>query len=166
MTANQAVFDEFMGVACVNPVRPFSAASAGGSGAARPLRILLAEDTPANQFLMIRILEGRGHQVQVAENGAEAVRMFAEQNFDLVLLDLHMPVMDGFQAAAEIRALEKDSEFHVPIVAVTAYASLESRARCIGVGMDTFVAKPIDIHEFVRLVESFPPRDEDHRPLP
>ncbi len=130
-----------------------------------PLRVLLVEDTPANQFLMIRILESRGHQVQLAENGAEAVRMFASESFDLVLMDLHMPVMDGFQAAADIRKLEGQSEHHIPIVAVTAYASVESRARCLAVGMDTFVAKPIDIHEFLLLVESFPPRDSEHRPL-
>lgn len=131
----------------------------------RPLRILLAEDTPANQLLMIRILEGRGHRVQVAEHGDEAVRLFAAEPFDLVLLDLHMPVMDGFQAAAEIRKLEANSPHHVPIVAVTAYASPESRANCLAVGMDTLVAKPIDLMEFLRLVESFPPRDEQGRPI-
>lgn len=153
------------GNAGVNTTRPSSACNSRSESLRRPLNILLAEDTPANQFLMIRILESRGHHVQLAENGAEAVQLFATQSFDLVLLDLHMPVMDGFQAATEIRSLEHGSAHHVPIVAVTAYASLESRARCLAVGMDTFVAKPIDIHDFIRLVESFPPRDEQHRPL-
>lgn len=131
--------------------------------AVRARRILLAEDTPANQFLLVRLLQTRGHEVRVASNGQEAVDLYEREPFDLILMDLHMPMMDGFEATTRIRQAERQSGRHVPIVAVTAYSSLESRARCMSVGMDTFIAKPIDIHEFLRLVESFPLRADDER---
>lgn len=124
------------------------------------LRILVAEDTPANQYLLVRLLTGRGHQVRVAEDGVEAVKLFANEPFDVVLMDLHMPNLDGFQASSEIRELERARKSHVPIVAVTAYVSIDSRARCLEAGIDTFVPKPINIRQFIDLIEQFPRRHD------
>jgi PAS domain S-box-containing protein len=107
------------------------------------LRILLAEDNEVNQRLISRLLEKMGHTVAVAANGQMAVRMWSEQEFDLVAMDMQMPIMDGLEATAEIRARESDTGKHVPIVAMTANAFDEDRERCLRGGMDGYIAKPV-----------------------
>src|SRR6185295_3976736 len=106
-------------------------------------KILLAEDNPVNQKLVMRILEKRGHTVRVAGDGRRAVEAFAAESFDLVLMDVQMPEMDGFEATAVIRGLEHSTGGHVPIVALTAHALKGDDERCASAGMDAYLTKPI-----------------------
>jgi two-component system, sensor histidine kinase and response regulator len=117
------------------------------------LKILLAEDTPANQKLMTRILQKRGHTVEIAENGLQALDLVRRSKFDLALMDVQMPLMDGLQATTAIRALQQDSPSRLPIIAMTAHARQEDRERCLQAGMDAYIAKPFDIREFLEVVE-------------
>ncbi|QDV42773.1 Signal transduction histidine-protein kinase BarA [Stieleria neptunia] len=109
------------------------------------LKVLLTEDNAINQKLAIGVLTRFGHQVTVANNGAEAVEAFQNDHFDVVLMDVQMPVMDGFAATEAIRELEKKSGSHIPIIAMTAHAMKGDREKCLEVGMDEYVAKPIRI---------------------
>jgi signal transduction histidine kinase/CheY-like chemotaxis protein len=108
-----------------------------------PLLVLLAEDNPVNQRLAQRLLEKNGHAVVVANNGREALARYEEDQFDIVLMDVQMPEMDGFAATAAIRQLQEANGTHVPILAVTAHAMKGDRERCLAAGMDGHVAKPI-----------------------
>ena len=108
-----------------------------------PLRILLAEDSPVNQRLAVRLLEREGHSVVVANNGLEAVNALESQHFDVVLMDVQMPVMDGFEATAAIREREKQSGTRVRIIALTAHAMRGYREQCLSAGMDGYITKPI-----------------------
>ncbi len=110
----------------------------------RQLKILLAEDNRVNQAVAIAILEKKKHAVVVANNGIEALLLLAQQTFDIALMDVQMPEMDGFTAAKQIREKEKVSRAHLPIVAMTAYAMKGDRERCIAAGMDEYVSKPIN----------------------
>ena len=129
--------------------------SAGNDEGASPgelpgLRILLAEDSPANQKLALGLLKKRGHTVVVANNGKEAVDAFLTQPFDLILMDVQMPDMDGFEATVAIRAAERDS--HIPIVAMTAHAMRGDQERCLETGMDAYLAKPIRAQDLFEVV--------------
>ena len=106
----------------------------------RSLHILLAEDNVINQAYAVRTLKKKGHEVTVANNGAEAIQHWDRQPVDLILMDLQMPEVDGFQATTAIREREADTGKHTPIIAITAHAD---RERCLAVGMDGYVAKPI-----------------------
>jgi PAS domain S-box-containing protein len=108
------------------------------------LRVLLAEDNQVNQKLAVHLLERLGHQVQVAKNGVEAVELFERSTFDLVLMDIQMPEMDGEQATRRIRELETKRGGHIPIVAMTAHAMTGDRERFLEAGMDEYVSKPIN----------------------
>ena len=112
--------------------------------AARGLRILLAEDHPVNQKLGALLLKREGHDVTVVGDGNAAVRAVAEGSFDVVLMDLQMPEMDGFEASAAIRAAERDTGRHLRIVALTAHAMKADRDKCLEAGMDDYLTKPID----------------------
>ena len=107
------------------------------------LRILLAEDNKINQFVARRLLEKHGHTVSVAGNGYEAVRWLDREAFDLVLMDVQMPEMDGFEATAAIRVKENGTGRHIPIIAMTAHAMKGDQERCLQAGMDGYVPKPI-----------------------
>ena len=109
----------------------------------RALRILVAEDNPFNQRVAVLILTKMGHEATIAVNGRETIAALATQPFDLVLMDLQMPVMDGFTATAEIRSAEAGTTRHIPIIALTAHALKEDRDRAMESGMDGFVTKPI-----------------------
>lgn len=107
-------------------------------------RVLVAEDSLVNQRLAARLLEKRGHTVVIANNGSEAVDALDRERFDVVLMDVQMPVMDGFQATALIREKEKSNGEHIRIIALTAYAMKGDRERCLAAGMDGYICKPID----------------------
>ncbi|MBW2040869.1 MAG: response regulator [Deltaproteobacteria bacterium] len=109
----------------------------------KKLNILIAEDNPVNQTLMVRILEKMGHRTAVAENGARAVEAIEKAAFDLILMDVQMPEMDGFEATKAIREKEKDSGGHIPIIALTAHALKGDQERCMEAGMDDYLTKPI-----------------------
>jgi PAS domain S-box-containing protein len=119
----------------------------------RPLRVLLAEDNTVNQKLASRWLESWGHTVVVVGNGREAVRELENQRFDLLLMDVQMPEMDGFAATRAIREKENRSGPRTPIVAMTAHALKGDRERCLEAGMDGYVAKPIRPEELFRAIE-------------
>jgi PAS domain S-box-containing protein len=120
----------------------------------RPLRILLAEDNVVNQKLVIRLLEKRGHTVLLVTDGREAVDAVAAYDFDLVLMDVQMPKMDGFEATAVIRERETSTGGHLPIIAMTAHAMKGDDKRCLQAGMDAYVSKPIDVRDLLRAMES------------
>ncbi|MBI1816508.1 MAG: response regulator [Deltaproteobacteria bacterium] len=124
---------------------------------ARALRILLAEDNAVNQRLGVRLLEKRGHTVIVANNGREALAIFTRGVFDLVLMDIQMPVMDGFEATAAIRALELDRGTYTPIIALTANAMKGDQERCLTAGMDGYVSKPIQPAHLYDMIERIVP---------
>jgi two-component system sensor histidine kinase/response regulator len=109
----------------------------------RPLTVLLAEDGPVNQLLVRRLLEKAGHTVTVVGTGAEAVAAVARTPYDAVLMDIQMPDMDGFEATVMIRAHEMSGQRHVPIIALSAHAMEGVRERCLEVGMDGYLSKPI-----------------------
>ena len=119
----------------------------------RPLRVLLAEDTPASQKLLCYLLGKRGHTVETVRTGREAVEAVDRGEFDAVVMDVEMPVMDGFQATAAIRRLDAPEKARLPIIAMTAHALKEDRQRCLAAGMDGYLSKPIDGDELVELVE-------------
>jgi len=122
---------------------------------ATSLRIVLAEDNLVNQRLATRLLEKRGHFVVLASNGLEAVAAFERDSPDLILMDVQMPEMDGFEATMAIRGKEKDSGKHVPIVAVTAHAMKGDREKCLASGMDGYLTKPIRPQELDEVLESY-----------
>jgi signal transduction histidine kinase/DNA-binding response OmpR family regulator len=111
--------------------------------APQPLRILLAEDNLVNQKVAARLLQKQGHSVEIANNGVEALSAWERQEFDLILMDVQMPEMDGLETTAAIRQREQTSGAHVPIIALTAHAMSGDRETCLAAGMDGFVTKPI-----------------------
>jgi CheY-like chemotaxis protein len=110
----------------------------------RKLNLLLAEDNAVNQTLAVRLLEKFGHQVTVANNGIEAVEHWQAGTFDAILMDVDMPLMNGYQATQRIRELEASGSTHIPIVAMTAHAMQGAREKCLSYGMDGYLTKPID----------------------
>jgi CheY-like chemotaxis protein len=126
----------------------------------RHLKILLTEDNLVNQKLGSRVLEKRGHTVKIANNGLEALAILEEEYFDLVLMDIQMPEMDGFEATEAIRKKEKETGNHIPIIAMTAHAMKGDKEKCIEKGMDGYVSKPIKAEELFEVIES-PLRSSD-----
>jgi PAS domain S-box-containing protein len=119
------------------------------SGKPGTLRILLAEDNPVNQAFAVRLLQKQGHSVEVANNGAEAIAKFRAGDYDLILMDVQMPEVDGFE-------IEKASGGHIPIIALTAHSLPGYRERCLEVGMDGFVTKPFRLQDLWKAMESLP----------
>jgi PAS domain S-box-containing protein len=119
----------------------------------KPLDILLAEDNVINQKVISRLLEKHGHRVEIAANGREALDKLSASSFDLVLMDLQMPEMDGIEATKAIRKLERYTGGHVPIIALTAHALKTDRDRCLAVGMDGYLSKPIRPDDLFRQIE-------------
>ncbi|MBY0515038.1 MAG: response regulator [Gemmataceae bacterium] len=142
------------------PVKTGAAAAAtvdtpppAGEPAAPPVRVLLAEDNAVNQRVVIRLLEKLGHAVVVANDGREALAALARDEFDLVLMDVQMPEMDGLEATRRVRQQEVGTGKRVPIVAMTAHAMKGDRERCLTAGMDDYVSKPVQRAELLRVVE-------------
>jgi signal transduction histidine kinase/CheY-like chemotaxis protein len=123
----------------------------------KQLSILLAEDNPVNQKLAVRLLEKRGHRVVLAETGRQALEALEKQSFDLVLMDIQMPEMDGLEATVKIRESEKATGRHVHIVAMTAHAMLGDRELCLSAGMDGYVTKPLHVEELFAVIETVTP---------
>jgi PAS domain S-box-containing protein len=123
----------------------------------RPLSVLLAEDNATNQMLAIALLEKAGHTVETALNGREALAALARRSFDVVLMDVQMPEMDGLEATARIRAQELARGTRVPIVAMTAHAMKGDRERCLDAGMDGYVSKPVQAEDLYRALACFSP---------
>jgi signal transduction histidine kinase/CheY-like chemotaxis protein/ligand-binding sensor domain-containing protein len=119
------------------------------------LRVLLAEDNPVNQRVASRLLEKRGHRVQVVANGLEALAVLEKETFDLVFMDVQMPEMDGFEATAAIREKEQGSNFRIPVIALTAHAMKGDRERCIAAGMDGYLSKPIRAQELEEILDKY-----------
>jgi PAS domain S-box-containing protein len=127
----------------------------------RRLRVLLTEDNPVNQKVAVRLLEKQGHAVVVAGNGREALAALGRQAFDLVLMDVQMPEMDGLEATALIRRQEQGSGRHVPVVAMTAHAMKGDRERCLAAGMDGYVAKPVQVEDLFQTIAAVMPGSGD-----
>jgi CheY-like chemotaxis protein len=119
----------------------------------RKLNILIAEDNPVNQQLALRLLEKRGHLVTLASNGSEALELLKKSSFDIILMDVQMPVLNGFQATEAIRNEEKSTGNHIPIIAMTAHAMQGDRERCLEGGMDAYISKPVQGNELIAMVE-------------
>jgi two-component system, sensor histidine kinase and response regulator len=120
----------------------------------RPLRILLAEDNVVNQRLAMRMLEKQGHTVVIAGDGVMALAELERARFDVVLMDVQMPLMDGVEATAAIRKEERSTGQHIPIIAMTAHAMLGDRQRFLASGMDGYVSKPIHTQELFTAIEN------------
>jgi len=129
----------------------------GDSAAAHtpPLKILLAEDGLVNQKVVVGLLTRHGHQVVVVEDGRKAVSAFAEGDFDLVLMDVQMPDMDGYEATTVIREMERGADHRTPIIAITAAAMKGDREKCLAAGMDGYIAKPISAESLYQAVGQF-----------
>ncbi len=120
-------------------------------------KILLVDDNPVNRDLATRLLEKKGHEITPAENGKQAVDLFLEGVFDVILMDLEMPDISGIEAARQIRAKEKASSIetpaYTPIIAMTAHDEETERTACLVVGMDGFITKPINIKTLTQTIQ-------------
>jgi two-component system, sensor histidine kinase and response regulator len=117
------------------------------------LRVLLAEDNAVNRVVASRLLEKQGHHVAIATTGREALVALRREHYDVVLMDVQMPDMDGFEATRAIRAMEQHTGRHQQIIALTAHAMIGDRERCLEAGMDAYLAKPISPQELYELLE-------------
>jgi CheY-like chemotaxis protein len=124
------------------------------------LCVLLVEDNATNRLLAVSLLEKEGHTVETATNGKEALAALAKRPFDVVLMDIQMPEMDGFEATARIREHEQGSGEHMPIVAMTAHAMKGDRERCLQAGMDGYVSKPVRAGELYQALATLVPSDK------
>lgn len=116
-------------------------------------RVLLAEDNAVNQTLAVRLLEKRGYVVSPTCNGREALAALEKEDFDIVLMDIQMPELDGFGATAAIREMERLTRRHIPIIAMTANALKGDEERCLSAGMDAYISKPIRTIELFATIE-------------
>jgi CheY-like chemotaxis protein len=131
----------------------------------RPLKILLAEDNLVNQRLAVGVLERKGHTVVVVSNGREAIDELDRRPSDLVLMDVQMPEIDGFEATRRIRLQEQGSDQHIPIIAMTAHAMKGDRERCIDAGMDGYISKPINAQELCDVIARIMPQSAQWAPF-
>jgi signal transduction histidine kinase/DNA-binding response OmpR family regulator len=143
--------------------RPGPAPEVPAPAAARPLRVLLAEDNQINQKLAVRLLQKQGHTVLVAVSGREALEALARERFDVVLMDVQMPEMDGFEATRAIRESEEGTSRHQPILAMTAHVMTGDRERCLASGMDGYVSKPLRPADLFAAIEALFPSPPDDR---
>jgi len=131
--------------------------------APRQLSILLVEDNPVNQKVAATMLEKRGHRVFVASHGREALETLDKEHIDLILMDVQMPEMDGFEATELIRDREKGNGGHIPIVAMTAHAMKGDRERCLAAGMDSYISKPIRAEQLFTVIQNLANRSQDKK---
>ncbi|KAK3829007.1 MAG: CheY-like superfamily [Benniella sp.] len=126
-----------------------------------PLHILLAEDNIVNQKLAVRILQKYGHKITIASNGKIAVERFNTGHFDLILMDIQMPIMGGFEATQEIRKLEtlRGKGGRIPIIALITHFMIGDQDRCVAAGMDEYIRKPLRVSELIATINKFPPKN-------
>jgi len=130
------------------------------------LRILIAEDNPTSQLIARKTLEKMGHTVEIAGNGLEEVRLFEEGDYDLVLTDVEMPIMDGFEATRRIKRIQKDKGQNIPIIAMTAYAQKEDREKCLASGMDSYLSKPVKADDLHAILNELFKQEESSADIP
>jgi signal transduction histidine kinase/ActR/RegA family two-component response regulator len=147
--ATEPAFDE------PSPAGP--PADLAAPGDPRSLRILVAEDHPVNQQIVLRMLENYAHHAVIAGNGREVLQALTQGPFDLILMDVQMPIMNGLEAAQAIRRTERGSGRHIPIVAMTAHAMKGDRELCLQSGMDGYLSKPVRIRELLEALDRFAP---------
>jgi signal transduction histidine kinase/CheY-like chemotaxis protein len=136
-----------------DPEAPEAAEAAVAHAPKRALRVLVVEDTVTGQKLAEYLLAKRGHIAEIARDGRQAVEMISRGKYDAVLMDVQMPVMDGFQATAAVRALPDPAKARLPIIAMTAHALKGDAERCLEAGMDAYISKPIRQEELIELIE-------------
>ena len=158
----QDAIRQAMGTAPVEAPPATQPDSTPARGLTQSLRVLLAEDNAVNRKVVTRLLEKRGHQVMVTTNGKEALAALENDMFDLVLMDVQMPEMDGFEATRMIRLSEQGTPFHQRIIALTAHAMSGDRARCLEAGMDGYLTKPLGALALDQVLEGCLKRDEVH----
>ncbi|KAI9497301.1 hypothetical protein BDB00DRAFT_868740 [Zychaea mexicana] len=143
----------------LSPALESHAALPSDSGKIQPLQILIAEDNVVNQKLALRILQKFGHDVKIVSNGKLAVEAFESQRFDMIFMDVQMPVMGGFEATQSIRRIESESgtDARIPIIALTAHAMIGDREKCLDAGMDEYVTKPLRMPELIAAIKKFAP---------
>ena len=154
-----AVVARGMAPASRSPAPTGAAPTAGTAGRDRPLRILVAEDNAVNQKLIERILQRDGHAVTIAENGRLCCEAWAQERFDLVLMDMQMPEMSGLEAASRIRREEANRGTRIPIIALTANTTPEDRQACLYAGMDEVLPKPVSVPRLRAAMAQFAPTD-------
>ncbi|WP_165873585.1 PAS domain-containing hybrid sensor histidine kinase/response regulator [Parasulfuritortus cantonensis] len=133
--------------------QPATTAAVRPVGMAR-LAVLVAEDNPVNQWVIRHLLEDLGHHPTVAENGRAALAAWRDGRFDVILMDIQMPELDGYQATVEIRGAERDrGQGHIPIIALTAHASRDDEAKCLAAGMDGYLAKPVEAGRLTEMLD-------------
>jgi len=165
------LFDTLVGLLGDEPAslgdraRPVPAALDPALAARQPLRILLAEDNVVNQKLALRLLQQMGYRADLASNGLEAIESIERQTYDLVLMDVQMPEMDGLEATRRIVARRPAAE-RPRIVAMTANAMQGDREACLAAGMDDYLTKPIRIDELVAALAGTAPRIDAHEATP
>jgi two-component system sensor histidine kinase/response regulator len=149
-------------------IKPMSPRPAPAITAHASMKVLVVEDGHVNQLVSSRMLEKRGHLVTLASNGHEAIDFFKSEPFDVILMDVQMPGMNGLEATAAIRVIEQSTGAHVPIVAMTANAMKGDRELCLAAGMDDYLAKPLRSAEVFQTIEKFSlkPRPLESAPLP
>lgn len=121
---------------------------------ATPVKILVAEDNEANQFLIKAITKNMGWDITMVDDGEQAVEAYNQSSFDLILMDIQMPVLNGYEATKIIRSVEKEKGIHTPIVALTAYAMKSDKDNCLDAGMDDYISKPFKRQEFLDMVSN------------
>src|SRR6266850_7760025 len=129
----------------------------------RALDILVAEDNTINQNVALRLLGKHGHRVAIAGNGIEAIALWEKQRFDLVLMDVQMPEMGGFEATVEIRTREIETGQRIPIIAMTAHAMKGDRERCLLAGMDDYLTKPIQARLLCEVISRLKGRHQEEK---
>ena len=142
------------GVAAEPAASPQASSGRVSAAGARPLRILVADDNVVNQKVAAAILQRGGHSVAIARDGREAVELSGAQAFDLVLMDVQMPEMDGFEATGKIRERERSTGAHLPIIALTAHAMKGDRERCLSRGMDGYLPKPFGANDLLQSIQA------------
>jgi len=141
------------------PPEPLTLAAAHPT---RRLSILVAEDAPINQKLIERVLEKQGHTITIANNGEEALRLWRHAVYDLIFMDIEMPVMDGYCATAAIRAIEQEQGGYVPIAAMTAHTLQGDAEKCLAAGMDAYISKPFKSGEVRDVISRLTTRLDSH----
>jgi signal transduction histidine kinase/CheY-like chemotaxis protein len=127
-----------------NTVKTVAAMANGKVTPGKKINILVAEDTPLNQKLVKKIIHKWGYEMDIAANGKEAITLLEKNNYDIVLMDIQMPEMDGYTASTLIRGLQDERKKNIPIIALTAHASNEEARKCLGLGMNAYISKPFD----------------------